>query len=151
MCNAIDEFKRTKLETIHLGYTEYAKLVLGNIFLLNGGGAVALLAFLGDVGANQPAGVVVNVADANDAIIVFAFGALYASIASVAAYFVETIRYHRVSRNTDINFWLGWAPFFPASASGLSFVLGCFVAIGIDLPSWIGWITPLTWFGWFGA
>jgi hypothetical protein len=118
---------------IFTAYVEYMKLMLGNLFLINGGSAVALLAFLGNTkpsGAGDP---IVQPAAAREAIVLFAMGAAGAIVATASAAILENRNAALLERGKNLQTWLGFVSFAFIALSICCFVMACVVASNVKM------------------
>ena len=111
-------------------YVEYMKVMFSNLFLLNGGAAVALLAFLGDSGVDS-ADSFVDSADARRAIICFALGAAAAIVATAMAALLENWNADRLEKDENFATTLGYISIVFIGISICLFVYACAAAIGV--------------------
>ena len=119
-------------EQLFSAYSSYARQALNSLFIMNGGAAVALIAFLGEVtGAADQA---VSPERVTAAVLVFAAGALFAVLAGALAYVAELTNHQRVLRREKPSGRIGAAAIVFAFSGGLCFIFGCLNAV---LP--MGW------------
>lgn len=123
--NANDVYKLPSDQALFSAYTEYAKMVLQTIFLMNGGGAVALLAFLGSI---DPENGVAVVAPENIKLAIYYFvGGVVAGVAATAfAFATEFTRFHDTKIGSALLY--GIFGFFAAVAGYGLFAYGCYMA-----------------------
>jgi hypothetical protein len=75
------QYKRTAGQ-LFTAYIEYMKLMLGNLFVINGGSAIAMITFFGNYKPDQNAHALVTTTSVQSAVVCFAFGAVAAIVAS---------------------------------------------------------------------
>ncbi len=114
-------------DQIFAAYSSYARQALGSLFVMNGGAAVALIAFLGEVtnAANQA----VSPVRVTAAVLVFSAGALFAVLAGALAYVAELTNHHRILRREKPASRIGAAAIAFAVSGGLFFIFGCLNAV----------------------
>ena len=106
-------------------YTEYAKMVLQTIFLMNGGGAVALLAFLGSIDSGSP-NTIATPENVKLAIYFFVGGVVSGVAATAFAFATEFTRFHGTKIGPALLY--GILGFLAAVAGYSLFALGCYMA-----------------------
>lgn len=123
-----DEFEQSnefKL-ALFMAYTEYCKVVLSSLFLMNGGAAVAMLAFLG--AGRDPSALIVP-EEAKFALIAYISGVALAISATALAMLTEFVRHHTHSFWPRVrSLYVGILGFIVVVASVLAFSIGCLFA-----------------------
>jgi hypothetical protein len=105
--------------------TKFAIEAMKALLVINGGAAVALLAFAGQIGKNggDPASIASRL---GNSLLGFGFGALFATIGFVAAYFTQ-LHYGKGGENYPLAYSWHFATYVPVAISILAFLAGlCF-------------------------
>ncbi|WP_157080489.1 hypothetical protein [Methylobacterium variabile] len=110
-------------------YVEFTKILLSNLFIINGGSAVALIALLGNIKEQSPVASLVNLDNAKDAIVIYGVGAFLAVIAAALTAWTENSNSSLLEESGRVSARFGVTAFIFIFMSGLCFLIGCLSAI----------------------
>ena len=121
-----ESWRKLSKDKVFEAFVEFMKLLLSNLFLVNGAAAGALITFFDSIETNQPA--LVTSEAAKSAIIYFAAGAGFA----VAAAGLTALGQGLNSLHYPDRFyqWPGYIALLLMFMSGLCFVVACLAATG---------------------
>lgn len=115
-------------QTLFNAYLEYSKLMFGNLFVMNAGSAVALVAFLGNAGADSLGHGLLCRETARAAIMSLAVGAFAAVFATACASQLESLNADELEKKgPDARFHvrLGIVSAVFVISSAVCFVVAC--------------------------
>ncbi|MEM9283820.1 MAG: hypothetical protein AAGA96_18515 [Verrucomicrobiota bacterium] len=117
----MDTSEPSDKDKLFQAYTDYARLALHTLYLMNAGAAVAILTLLDSV---RNDGMLITELGAKSAVLTFCFGVVAGALSLFSAFRIEFYRFHTNSARGSGYFTVGFA-----ILSLLSFVAGCCFAI----------------------